>query len=145
MTFQFYCRWKWYFEYRAALLKVKYPKANVEIRHGSYDYVLKADFYEEKLRNLLTASKGKKTEFENKIKKARENWNSFFPIEEDVNWGKVQAKLKAYTESVELLERDLEQHLKDPHTLNFESPKMVDFISLMGTARECIDDRSILN
>lgn len=144
MTFEFYCKWLWYFEYRVALLRVKYPKCKVEMRHGSYDYILPSDFYETKLRNLLTASKAKKTEFENKIQKARENWNSFFPIEEDVSWNKVQAKLKEYTDSVTILQNDLDKHLLDPNKLDFESPKIINFVELMGTHKDWKDDRSML-
>lgn len=32
LTFEMMTKWKWYFEYRAALLKVKYPKSYIEIQ-----------------------------------------------------------------------------------------------------------------
>ncbi len=38
MSFQLFIKWKWYFEYRKALLIVKYPRAFVEMTSGSFDY-----------------------------------------------------------------------------------------------------------
>jgi len=35
MRADFFQRWRWYFEYRAALLRVKYPKSFIELYHDS--------------------------------------------------------------------------------------------------------------
>ncbi|MDR1370149.1 MAG: hypothetical protein LBJ72_08525 [Dysgonamonadaceae bacterium] len=57
MTLEFYFRWKWYFDYRAALVRVQNPKAFIEYTCGSYEYILPADEYKNKVYNLLLAAK----------------------------------------------------------------------------------------
>lgn len=49
MPFEMLKRWKWYFEYRAALLKVQYPRIRVEVTTG----------ISEKKRDLVTVYKNK--------------------------------------------------------------------------------------
>lgn len=100
MDFQFFIRWKWYFEYRAALLRVQNPHGFIELSHGSYEYVLPEDTYKKKVHNLLIAAKRKRTEFRNQIQYARDNWNELFPIEDHPKWVKVEEKLAYYEKRV---------------------------------------------
>lgn len=77
-------RWDWYFKYRAALLQVMYPRYHVEFVWGTYskptDEMIIA------VRNQWISAKRKVTEYENKLQKAKDNWNEIFPIEEDVRY-----------------------------------------------------------
>lgn len=103
MDVDFFMRWKWFFEYRAALLRVQNPRAFVELTHGSYVYVFPEDEYKEKVNNLLLAAKRNLTKFKRQIDEARNNWNEFFPIEDHPKWKKVQDKLQYYEERVKNL------------------------------------------
>lgn len=96
MTFEFFMKWKWYFEYRAALLRVKEPRAFVEYIHGSYEYVLPEDKYRIKLKNLIRAAKSERTQVRRAIENAKRNWSEMFPIEEHPKWGATIAKLEYY-------------------------------------------------
>jgi len=109
MTFDFIIRWKWYFIYRAALLQVKYPRGFVEFTHGGYEYILPEDEHKKKVYNLLVAAKRKRTEFENKIVKARQQWDELFPIEEHPYWVKVEEKLQYYEDRIVTLTNEYEE------------------------------------
>ncbi len=96
MTFEFFMKWKWYFEYRAALLRVKEPRAYVEYIHGNYEYILPEDIYRAKLKNLIRAAKSERTQVRRAIANAKRNWSEMFPIEEHPKWGATIAKLEYY-------------------------------------------------
>lgn len=96
MRVDFFIRWRWYFEYRAALLRVKHPKAFVELSHGPYEYILPEQEYREKVKNRYLSDKRQLTKFENKLNAIRKNWNELFPIEENPDWIKVTKKLEWY-------------------------------------------------
>lgn len=108
MTIEFYFRWKWFFEYRAALLKMKNPRAIVTYEQGAYDYVLPEDELRTKLENKIRAAKGKITEFESKLKFAQENWNELFPIQHHPDWTKIVQKREAYLLQLNLLTTEYE-------------------------------------
>lgn len=108
MSIDFFMRWKWYFEYRAALLRVQNPHAFIELTHGSYEFTLPDEEYRIKTYNLLLGAKRKKTEFQNKIDYAKKNWNELFPIEDHPLWKKVEEKLNYYIKRVELLSKEYE-------------------------------------
>lgn len=109
MSFQFFIRWKWYFHYREALLRVQNPHAFIELSHGSYEYTLPDDTYKKKVYNLLVGAKRKRTEFKNKIEEARKYWDELFPIEEHPKWVKVEEKLKYYEDRIVSLTEEYEQ------------------------------------
>ena len=80
MPFEMVNKWNWYFNYRAALLQVQYPKFKVELTSGSAIAESKSIIAERYAKNQIRAKKAKITEMENKMKLARENWNDLFPI-----------------------------------------------------------------
>ena len=91
MTREFFERWQWFFEYKAALIKVNNPKTNVKYEVGTYIYELPEPLYFKKLVNLIRA---KITEFENKFANAIKNWDEIFPIEEHPYWARITQKQK---------------------------------------------------
>lgn len=103
MSVQFYDRWRWYFEYRAALLKVKHPKSYVQLNQGNYEYVLPDDELRIKLENKIRAAKCKITEFNRKLKKLIDSWSELFPIEEHPDYSKISGRLNWYKENLQLL------------------------------------------
>lgn len=75
-------RWKWYFKYRAALLQIKYPKYDVEIKYSTSD--VKSQIQEMNIiERKISAKKRKVTEFFNKAEKVKMNHNELFPLEEN--------------------------------------------------------------
>lgn len=104
MQVDFFQRWKWYFEYRAALLRVKHPKAFVKLETGPYQYILPENDYREKVKNRYLSDKRQLTRFENKLKQLRKHWNQLFPIEEHPDYIKINAKLKEYSEQLKASE-----------------------------------------
>lgn len=91
MSFDVRCKWDWYFKYRAALIQVKYPRADVQCIEG-HDAAT-VNILENIKSNQIRAKKGKISEIKNKIEKARENWNELFAIEDDEMYQKAMAKL----------------------------------------------------
>jgi hypothetical protein len=118
MTVMFYMKWKWYFEYRAALLKVQHPKALVEYRTGPYEYVLPDDEYKMKVKNHYLSNKRQQSKFKNKINLIRKNWSELFPIEEHPDWKKVNDKLNYYKEQFELSKKEYDLVFSNQETDN---------------------------
>lgn len=92
-------KWRWYFEYRAALLKVKYPRHQVELYSGTME-PSKVQLERIK-RNQEIARKGRITKLKNKIvkielaiKSMRENWNELFPVEAHPDYNLLERILK---------------------------------------------------
>lgn len=94
LPFEVICKWKWYFEYRAALYKVNNPKHVVELTTGSYDFVPTIDQEKKRLRDKIAGKKATITKYENLLKKAIETWNQLFPIEEDPLYKKCVLKIE---------------------------------------------------
>lgn len=59
-------RWRWYFEYIAALVKVHYPHRKVEliIEQNSEGYLAGQDYIEKKTKNLLSSLRSQLTRLE---------------------------------------------------------------------------------
>lgn len=94
MPFNLYYKYMWYFDYRAALLKVKYPKLNIKITAG-VQKELGSEISEYHFnRNKIIAAKRKVTEFTNKLKVFSESYNKLFPIEEDELYITLNTRLK---------------------------------------------------
>jgi hypothetical protein len=91
MKWQLRVRYQWYFNYRAALLQVKYPRYIVEVISGNEPAKGKA--LEQIKEDKRRAKKAKITQYKNKLQKARQNWTSLFPIEEDELYQKAVQKI----------------------------------------------------
>jgi len=116
LRFDLLMKWMWYFEYRQALLKVKYPRLRVELSQLDYKPETRSDLevYRSQIKKLLTARKRKVTEIENNLKRARQSWDELFPIEENPYWKKAIEKLervKAERDKYEETIREIDQKL----------------------------------
>lgn len=65
MNIDFVLRWRWYFEYLAARLKVANPREKVEILCGRIDLLTPAAYAEKKRESLLRAKRGQIKKLEN--------------------------------------------------------------------------------
>lgn len=106
MTVQQHVKWNWYFNYRAALLQVKYPRYTIKHTWGQY-IPDNTKALEHRLKNLITAQKRKLTEYSNKLKrfdsemKERiENWTQLFPIEEDPKYKAAMAQRELFVQKM---------------------------------------------
>jgi len=86
-------KWGWYFDYRAALLKIKYPRFRVDSSWGPMPPSPKSA--EQIRKNKITALKGKITEIENKLALAEKHWNDLFPIQDYPDYQKALQKLNS--------------------------------------------------
>lgn len=102
-------KWNWYFEYRAALLKVKYPRFQVVHTWGNEapatltgkQVVIRS------LNNLRLARVRKITELERKIQAVKDNWQEIFPFESHELYQKVVAKIERLKCDRNQYERDI--------------------------------------
>ena len=76
----------WYWRYREALLRVKFPRHYIQLDHGTYDYVPSSEEKIKKLTNQVRAKKGKVTEYTTKLQLIKNSWNEIFPIEDDIRY-----------------------------------------------------------
>ena len=58
MDIEFILRWRWYFEYLSARLKVANPKVRIELVCGRIDLLSPKEYAEKKRQNLLRAKRG---------------------------------------------------------------------------------------
>lgn len=103
LPFHVFMRFNWYFEYRYALLRVKYPKNY--IYHGQFTTELTEKAASDFLKNKITAKKRKITEYKNKLSMAEKSWQSFFPISEDALYIKAAGKIARLEVELGELER----------------------------------------
>lgn len=92
LRFDLRMKYDWYFKYRAALLQVKYPKFQVDVFWGNEPAQGKT--LEQIQQGRIRAKKGKVNEIKNKLEKARLNWCSLFPIEDDPTYQRAIEKLR---------------------------------------------------
>jgi len=104
LSWELRIKYDWYFKYRAALLQVKYPKFYVESIWGNE--LPNQKTFEQIRNNKIKSKKAKITEYKNKLKLAELNWNSLFPIEEDLYYQKA-------IEKIEKLEKELHSYLQE--------------------------------
>ena len=84
-------KYDWYFKYRSALLQVKFPKYIVVSHWGNEPATGKTlDQIKEQKRR---SKKSQITKFKNQLLKAKENWTSLFPIEDDQFYKKALHKI----------------------------------------------------
>ena len=100
LPFKLRMKYNWYFEYRAALLKVKYPK--YEVRLVSFDEKASGKIVLSENENLVISKKRTLSKYFNKLKAFEKDYVSLFPINEDPEYLKALAKVQR-----------LEQELKD--------------------------------
>ena len=86
-------KYNWYFIYRAALLQVKFPKHTIQSVWGHYPATGKS--LEELRKIQITNKKRQITKYKNLIELAKINWQSIFPIEDDIYYQKSIAKIEA--------------------------------------------------
>lgn len=86
-------KWLWYFNYRASLLKVQSPRKCVCVRSGFEDSIRPEETAIIRLTNIIRSRKAKITEVQNKMNRFRQNWNSLFPLLEDIEWKRLELLL----------------------------------------------------
>lgn len=59
LSVDFVVRWRWFFEYLQALVKVKHPRRKVELSSGVSDVLLGDEWREYKTRSLLKHRQGR--------------------------------------------------------------------------------------
>lgn len=98
-------RYGWYFNYRAALLQVKYPKYRIEYHWGNEPAVGKSKI--EYIKSRISAKKRTISKYNNIINNARANWNELFPIEEHELYIKGIAKIERLKNELIEIETEL--------------------------------------
>jgi hypothetical protein len=91
LSWEVRCKWAWYFRYRAALLQIKHPRHEVEMRWGNDPKPNEAELQH---ANKVRAKKGKITEMENKLRRVRAGWTEMFPIEDHPKYQEFATKLE---------------------------------------------------
>jgi hypothetical protein len=108
-------KWRWYFDYRACLIQVQYPRAQVRMT------ILKIEADTRTALNIaqnrLTACRSTLTKHLNKVDKAREQWRISDPmgltsIEDTVLWPKVIIKTSRLKNELQAAEITVQQLLK---------------------------------
>lgn len=92
LSFNLFCKYKWYFEYRYALLRIKYPRAL--IRRDQFKRDLNEPEKVDLLRNQIISKKRTITKWKNKLAVYEGKWNSLFPITDDAVYKAAIIKIK---------------------------------------------------
>ena len=105
----FFFRWQWFFDYRAALVKVKNPRKTVYCEKGTYQYVLPENDYREKLRSLEIKRKAQLTQFNNKLKALKANWKELFPLEDHPEYKRILEKQNKLQQDYDIIQLKKEE------------------------------------
>lgn len=105
MRYEIRLKWDWYFRYRAALLQVKYPRCEVQTFFGSEEPSRRTQ--QQILLNKARAKQRKLTQYKNLLGHARKDWNSLFPIEEDLLFQKAINKIQTLETELKTLQNQL--------------------------------------
>ena len=101
-------KWKWYFDYRAALLKVENPKYDVVCNWGKFETEVKEDQKVVTIRKLkkdIVTAKRMKTKYFNAIEKYKlEQEKVLIPDWENIAYKKALDKLDFYTSKLKELQ-----------------------------------------
>lgn len=96
VPFDVYMKWTWYFKYRFCLAQIATPKTSVRLQL----YVRKRDpediskVLEKRRADAILGKRRQITQIENQMEKAKAQWVSLFPIEDDPLWKKARLKLE---------------------------------------------------
>jgi len=103
-VFMNFMKWKWFFEYVAAVYKIKNPRHRVQIETGSIIIVPPLEHRMMNLKNKITGAKAQITKWQNAVKLFENNWDQLFPYTDDPNYKKAKQKIsKATMELSQLL------------------------------------------
>lgn len=114
LRFELVSKWKWYFEYREALIKVANPKHYVNLSIVKYEYLSNEEAEIKARKNTITSKKATITKWENKVsdyheqvKKYKDSWSSLFPIEEDLIYINMLANIERANIRIENAKNEL--------------------------------------
>lgn len=97
-------KWNWYFEYRAALIRVQNPRWYVELLRGSHEFIMPVDEKRKRLKDKIAAKKAKITKIENEFGRVKKTWSSIFPIEQDSRYMPTVLKIEELKNELKSLE-----------------------------------------
>lgn len=109
LPFKVLMKWMWYYEYRAALVRIQNPKWYTALLHGSYDYSPPLEEARKNLRNKIINKKAKITQNENSLMMAKKTWAELFPIEEYSLYQKAVEKIKKLKVELLFMETELQK------------------------------------
>lgn len=101
LTFELFHKYKWFFEYKYALLRIKYPKNLIVKEQFKRD--LNAEEKNDVLKNKISGKKRTITKYKNKLKLAEEQWNRLFPIEDDNMYQLATSKISRLESELNIL------------------------------------------
>jgi hypothetical protein len=114
MSFQMLCRWKWYFEYRTALYKVKTPKNSYDLEWYSRKAESNSSIAITHLKNQITSKKAKITEYRNKLSAFKFEYmrdgmrNELYPIETTEQYKLALDKILSREKELIIMENELQ-------------------------------------
>lgn len=109
--FDLFMKWKWYFDYRAALYKVQNPRHYVDMLTGKYDYVPPFDVSVKTLKNKISGVKAMITKDGGRLESAKQHLNNevikkgkgklFFNPNEDPEYIDAVTVIEKFSDKVE--------------------------------------------
>ena len=116
-TFQQFNKWKWYFEYLAALIKVQNPKWHVEANFGNYDWLPPIEQRIIDLKNKIAGKRREITKWTKAIEQCDKPWlvkaglfTDDYPLDKDedyIRYQKALSKVERHKAELQQLSSDL--------------------------------------
>lgn len=100
--FEQFAKWRWYFDYRVALLRVRYPKNYIYATQFTEELSKKTA--QEILQQKIISKKRMVTKVKNALTKAESEWNQLFPITMDDRYTNSKMKLMKLESELQELE-----------------------------------------
>lgn len=109
-----FIKWSWYFEYRAALLRVKYPKNRIDT--GRIEEPLTPKVEKDLIAKKIKAQRSKVTKYENKLstfklefEQYKNNYQKLFPIEEEEEFNMYERSIQLAKSKIEKAKAELKE------------------------------------
>lgn len=112
LRFELRTKYDWYFRYRAALAQVQHPRAYVDFRWGLSPASPKTEV--QILKNRIRAKRAKITGYKNKLQRIAAEWDSIFPIEEDMPYQRTVCKINELERELQKMEETFTDKNNNP-------------------------------
>lgn len=113
LRFEMLDKYAWFFRRKAALLQLENPKnvyAFQIIKEATKQEL--EHFKIKKLKNKIRSAKGKLTQNNRKLEKAKKEWSSLFPIEEDASYIRTIEYLRKKEFALNSMQAELKELIK---------------------------------
>lgn len=110
-------KWMWFFKYRAALIQVANPRADIKLEHGSSLVEIRQQEMIDHINSQIKRLNAKICKNKELIQRTIEEWDELLPIEESPAYEKAMLYMANDADRLDKLNKAIEQVKKEGWTM----------------------------